>query len=42
MNLKKSDLPSLNQESPISFEIMTEKENVLACGFLSEETVDLL
>jgi len=42
MNLKKTDLPSLDQESPISFEIMTEKENVLACGFLSQETVDLL
>jgi len=42
MNLKKTDLPSLNQESPISFEIMTVKENVLACGFLSQETIDLL
>ena len=42
MALKKTDLPSLNQESPISFEIMTTKENVLACGFLSQETIDLL
>jgi site-specific recombinase XerD len=42
LQLKKSDLPSLNQEPPISFEIMTGKENVIAYGFLSQETVDLL
>ena len=40
--LKKSDLPPLDQEPPISFEIMTTKEGVLAYGFLSQETVDLL
>ena len=40
--LKKSDLPPLDQEAPISFEIMTTKEGVLAYGFLSQETVDLL
>jgi site-specific recombinase XerD len=42
LELKKSDLPSLNQEPPTSFEIMTGKENVIAHGFLSQETVDLL
>src|SRR5665648_15872 len=40
--LKKSDLPPLDQEPPISFEIMTTKEGVLAYGFLSQETVELL
>ena len=40
--LKKTDLPALDQEPPISFEIMTTKEGVLAYGFLSQETVDLL
>ena len=42
LELKKSDLPSLSQEPPISFEIMTGKENVIAHGFLSQETADLL
>jgi integrase len=42
LRLKKSDLPTLDQEPPISFEIMTDKENVVAYGFLSQETVDLL
>jgi integrase len=42
IELKKSDLPPLDQEPPISFETMTTKEGVLAYGFLSQETVDLL
>jgi integrase len=42
IKLKKSDLPDLNQEPPISFEIMTSKEDVIANGFLSAETVELL
>ena len=42
ITLKKTDLPLLDQEPPISFDIMTSKENVLACGFLSQETTDLL
>lgn len=40
--LKKSNLPLLNQEPPIPFELMTDKEDVVAHGFLSQETVDLL
>lgn len=40
--LKKTDLPTLDQEPPISFDVMTDKENVIAHGFLSQETVDLL
>ena len=40
--IKKDNLPSLEQETPIPFDIMTEKEEVIAYGFLSQETVDLL
>jgi len=42
IKLKKSDLPDLSQEPPISFEIMTKKEDVIAYSFLSTETVELL
>jgi len=42
IKLKKNELPSLNQETPMSFETMTNKEEVVAHGFLSKETVDLL
>jgi integrase len=42
MKIKKTELPSLEQEPPISFDIMTAKENVIAYCFLSLETVDLL
>ena len=42
IKLKKNELPSLNQETPISFDTMTNKEEVVAHGFLSKETVDLL
>jgi len=42
LELKKTDLPPLDQEPPISMEIMTDKEDVIAHGFLSQETVDLL
>ena len=41
-NIKKTDLPDLNQEPPIPFEVMTGKENVISYGFLSSETVELL
>jgi site-specific recombinase XerD len=40
--LKRTSLPSLNQETPISMEIMTDKEDIVAHGFLSQETLDLL
>ena len=40
--LKKSSLPLLDQEPPIPFELMTDKEDVVAHGFLSQETIDLL
>lgn len=42
LGIKKDDLPDLSLEAPISFHVMTGKENVLAKGFLSQETVDLL
>jgi integrase len=42
ISLRKSDLPTLDQEPPISIEVMTDKENVVAHGFLSQESVDLL
>jgi integrase len=40
--IKKSDLPPLDQEPPISFDLMTDKEDVIAHGFISQESVDLL
>jgi integrase len=42
VQIKKADLPDLNQEPPIPFDVMTRKEDVLAKGHLSSETVDLL
>jgi integrase len=42
ISIKKKDLPSLDQEPPISFEMMTDKEDVIAYGFLSQESIDLL
>ena len=42
ISLKKKDLPSLGQEPPISFKVMTDKEDVIAYGFLSQESIDLL
>jgi len=40
--LKKDELPDLEQEAPILFELITEKEDMLAKSFLSQESVDLL
>jgi integrase len=40
--LKIEDLPPLDQEPPIPFQINTRKENVIAYPFLSEETVGCL
>jgi len=40
--IKKDEIPHLDQETPIPFDIMTEKEEVVAEGFLSQETVDIL
>jgi len=40
--IKKDDLPDLDIETPIPFEALTEKEEVIAKSFLSDETVTLL
>jgi len=40
--IKKSDLPNLDMEAPIPFEIISEKEEVIAKSFLSDEVVELL
>ena len=42
IDIKKNDLSNLNQEAPIPFDIMTAKEDVVAHGYLSQESVDLL
>ena len=41
-NIKKTDLPDLTIEPPIQFDVMTNKEDVVAHGFISAETVELL
>jgi site-specific recombinase XerD len=42
VQIKKADLPDLNQEPPIPFDVMTHKEGVLAKAHLSADSVDLL
>jgi integrase len=42
VEIKKADLPDLNSETPVPFDIMTSKEQVLAKAHLSAETVELL
>jgi len=42
IKIKKDDIPQLNQETPIPFDTMTAKEEIVAHGFLSQETVDIL
>jgi site-specific recombinase XerD len=42
VQIRKDQLPDLNQESPISFDLISGKELVLAKSFLSGETVELL
>ena len=41
-NIKRTDLPDLNQETPVPFEVMTSKEDIIAYSFLSAETIELL
>jgi integrase len=40
--IKKTDLSPLDQEPPIAFTLLTQKEKIPAHCFLSQETVDLL
>jgi integrase len=42
VRIKKADLPDLNQEPPIPFDVTTHKEGTVAKCHLSAETVDLL
>ena len=42
VKIRKEMLPILDADAPIPFELITEKEDVLAKSFLSQETVDLL
>ena len=42
IKIKKKDLPLLNQKPPAMFDVMTGKEEVVAHGFLSAETTELL
>jgi len=41
-NIERTDLPDLTQDTPIPFEVMTGKEDIIAYGFLSSETIELL
>jgi len=42
VKVRKEQLPDLEQDAPISFELITEKEDVIAKSFLSGETCELL
>ena len=42
IRIKKKDLPLLDQEPPVMFDVMTGKEEFVAHGFLSLETIELL
>ncbi len=42
IKIKKGDLSLLDQEPPVMFDVMTGKEEVVAHGFLSSETTELL
>lgn len=42
LSIKRDEIPDLNQETPIPFQRITNKEKVLAKGFLSDETAAML
>jgi len=42
VKIRKDMLPNLEQEAPIPFELITEKEKIIAKSFISAETVELL
>ena len=42
LTIKKTDLPPLDQEPPIAFTLLTQKEKIPAHCFLSQESVNLL
>ena len=42
LSIKKTDLPDLDGEAPLAFDLLTQKEKITAKCFLSQESVDLL
>ena len=42
ISIKKTDLPSLDEEPPLAFDLITQKEKITAHCFLSQESVDIL
>jgi len=42
LSIRKADLPPLDKEPPIAFELLTQKEKIPAHCFLSQESVDLI
>jgi len=42
VQIKKSDLPNIDADTPLSYDLISEKEKVIAKSFLSAETVALL
>ena len=42
LTIKKTDLPPLDNEAPIAFTLLTQKEKITANCFLSQESVELL
>ena len=42
LKIRKTDMPSLDEEPPIAFTLLTQKEKIPAHCFLSQETVDQL
>jgi len=42
LSIKRDEIPDLDQETPIPFQRITNKEKVLAKGFLSDETAAIL
>jgi site-specific recombinase XerD len=42
LTIKKTDLPPLDNEAPIAFTLLTQKEKITANCFLSQESIDLL
>jgi len=42
IKIRKTDLPDLSQQTPVQFDLMTDKEKVVAHRFLSQESADLL
>jgi len=42
LTIKKTDLPPLDKEPPVGFELLTQKEKIPAHCFLSQESVELL